>query len=482
MVFSALDWAILLTYVVACFIAGVYCKKFIGDTAGFLVAGRGVGLHLGVATLAATEIGTVTFVYYAELGYKHGFAPFVVALLAGIVMIILGRSGLVVETMRGLNLMTVPEYYEFRYSKGVRVLAGALVASGGMLNTGIFLKLEASFLTIFTGIPAKYLFEVMVAILLLEMIYSVLGGMVSIVVTDFIQYVLVSVATILISILAVHQVGWGRMVDTVRNSMGVNGFSPLSNPEFGWPFILWQILAMFAAFTCWPTTAMRAFSMKSKDLSRRLFTWTGFVFLGRGMLPMLWGIAALTALGPQQVPTDAMPVFIRTILGPGVRGIALAGMLAATMSCNSAYLLAWSSIVSQDIILPLKQNRPSEQVQVLTNRICNVVVGFFLLFWSVFYTPSGSIYVYLYITGTIFLAGTFACVFIGIYWRHASTSGAYAALIGGAVGSCGNLILKVPANYSGFAAFGLATGGMIVGSLVMPRKPHQAKAAGAESS
>src|SRR5437773_896517 len=189
MIFSALDWTILLTYVVACFTTGVYCKKFIGDTSGFLVAGREVGLYLGVATLAATEIGTVTFMYYAELGYKDGFSPFIVALLAGTVMIFIGQSGLVVETMRGLNLMTVPEYFEERYSKGVRVLAGVLVASGGMLNTGIFLKLEASFLTIFTGIPAKYLFHVMVAILLLEMVYSVLGGMVSIVVTDFIQYV-----------------------------------------------------------------------------------------------------------------------------------------------------------------------------------------------------------------------------------------------------------------------------------------------------
>lgn len=481
MIFSALDWTVLLAYVIACFIAGVYCKKFIGDTSDFLVAGRGVGLHLGVATLAATEIGTVTFVYYAELGYKDGFAPFIVALLAGMVMIFIGQSGLVVETMRGLNLMTVPEYFEARYSKGVRVLAAVLVASGGMLNTGIFLKLEASFLTIFTGIPAKYLFHVMVAILLLEMVYSVLGGMVSIVVTDFIQYVFLSVATILISILAVHEVGWGRIVHTVRNSMGANGFSPISHPNYGWTFIVWQILAMFAGFTCWPTTAMRAFSMKNKDLSRRLFTWTGFIFMGRGMLPMLWGIAALAALGPQRVPMDAMPEFIRTILGSGVRGIVLAGMIAATMSSNSALLLAWSSVISQDIILPLKKNRPSERVQVLTNRICNVFVSLFLLLWSMFYTPSGSIYVYLFITGTIFLAGTFVCVFMGIYWQHASTTGAYAALIGGAIGSCGHLILHVPANYAGFGAFGLAAGGMLVASLVMPRKPDRVEAAEAKS-
>jgi solute:Na+ symporter, SSS family len=470
MAFSPLDWTILVVYVVACFYAGIYCKKFIGNTEDFLVAGRRVGLHLGVATLAATEIGTVTFMYYSELGYRDGFAAFIVALLSGLVMIFIGQSGFMVQTMRGLNLMTVPEYCQNRYSKGVRLLAGVLVALGGLLNTGVFLKTEATFLTIFTGIPERGLLYVMVAILLLEMLYSVLGGMVSIVITDFIQYIFLSVATILISILTVKEVGWGHIVQTIRITRGANGFNPLSNPDLGWTFIVWQVLAMFASYTCWPTTAMRAFSMKSKDLSRRLFTWSGFIFMGRGMLPMLWGVAALAALGPQTVPIDAMPAFVRTILGSGVRGLVLAGMIAATMSVNSSYLLAWSGIISQDIIMPLRRRLPSEKVQVLTNRIANVFVSLFLLFWSIFYTPKGDLYMYLYIAGTMFLAGTFACVFYGLYWRRASSAGAYAALIGGAFGSLGNLVLGIPASYAGFAAFSLAAAGMIIGSLMWPTR------------
>src|SRR6185437_14640022 len=74
---------------------------------------------------------------------------------------------------------------------------------------------------------------------------------------------------------------------------GRQGFSPLSNPTYGWGYIVWQVILWTAVNTCWQTTAMRTMSMKSPELSKKVFGWTGLIFLGRGMLPMLWGIAAL---------------------------------------------------------------------------------------------------------------------------------------------------------------------------------------------
>ena len=90
-------------------------------------------------------------------------------------------------------------------------------------------------------------------------------------------------------------------------------------------------------------------------------TWTGFIFLGRGMLPMLWGIAALVMFGtgplvqgvPAPVangrtlaPIDAMPTMLAHILAPGMKGLVVAGMLAATMSVNSSYLLGYFLILN----------------------------------------------------------------------------------------------------------------------------------------
>jgi solute:Na+ symporter, SSS family len=488
--FTAIDWAIVIIYLAASVSVGLIGKRYVGKLSHYLVAGRELGLYLGIATLAATEIGTITFMYNAELGYKYGFAAFAAAMISGIVMIIVGRTGFIISRFRELKLMTVPEYFEIKYSRGLRIVTGVLVALGGILNMGVFLKIEGEFLTIVSGIDTRHIVVVMTVILLLELVYTVLGGMVSVVITDFFQYVLLSVATILVSIYAVYHAGWGNIVDKVTTVMGEGGFNPISNPKFGIIFLVWQVLLWFSVHTCWQTTAMRMFSTKSPETSKRVMTWTGFIFLGRGVLPMLWGIAALTLFGtgvltggvPAPVvnghtlaPIDAMPAMLANILGPGVRGIVVAGMLAATMSVNSSYLLGWSAVISQDVIMPIRRalgkGALSSRSQIFVNRVANLFVSLFLMFWGLYYTPPGAVYLYLNITGTIFLAGAFVCVIGGLYWRRSNVFGGYLAMLAGAAGAIiPFFFLHWSENVTGFVAFGLAAVGLIIGSLLGRQK------------
>ncbi len=463
--FSALDWLIITGYIALSLTAGLYGKRYISGLSDFLVAGRGIGTFLGIATLAATEIGTVTFMYYAELGYKTGFASFVNGVIAGVVMIVIGRTGFVIRRLRELQLMTVPEFFEVRYTRRLRILTGVLVAIGGILNMGVFLKIEGTFLATISGIPLEYLKHVMTGILLLELLYTVLGGMVSVVITDFIQFIALSAGTIAVTVACIYKAGWGSLQAAVERTMGAAGFDPIANPAYGWSYILFQIFIWLSVDTCWQTTAMRTFSVRDAETSSRVFTWTGFVFLGRGMMPMLWGIAALAVLGPGQDSLEAMPKLLAAILPTGIRGIVVAGMLAATMSVNSSYLLGWSSIIAQDIIAPARKMPLPPARQVLLNRVTNLCVSLFVLFWGLWYTLPGPAYFYLSMTGTIFLSGSFAAILGGLYWKHANTAGAYTAMLSGAAGTVGFFFLRWPANYAGLGAFVIALAGMAAGSL-----------------
>jgi solute:Na+ symporter, SSS family len=467
--FTWIDWIIVAFYIAATLAAGLYGKKYISGLSDFLVAGRQLGTFIGIATLAATEIGTITFMYYAELGYRTGYASFINGLIAGAAMIFIGRTGFIVKRLRALKLMTVPEFFQVHYSRRLRILTGVLVAVGGILNMGVFLKVEGTFLALMSGVSLDYLKVIMTAILLLELIYTVLGGMVSIVITDFIQFVALSIGTIVITIYSIWVVGWEKMHHAVETNMGLNGFSPISNPDYGWAYIFFQILLWMAVDTCWQTTAMRTFSTRDPETSRKVFSWTGFIYLGRGMLPMLWGIAALAYLGPNQNSLQAMPIMLSRILPAGVLGLVVAGMLAATMSVNSSYLLGWSSIISQDIVVPLRRKPLSQKAQVKLNRVVNVFVSLFVLFWGVWYTLPGPTYFYLNITGTIYLAGTFSAVIAGLYWKKANTTGGYCAMIVGALTAVTFFFFKVPASYAGAGAFTASAIGMVVGSLIGQR-------------
>jgi SSS family solute:Na+ symporter len=495
--FAAVDWVIVVLYLALSLGIGILGKRYVGDLTHFLVAGRELGVYVGIATLAATEIGTITFMYMAELGYKAGFAAFAAALISGSSMILIGRTGFIISRFRELKLMTVPEYFEVKYSRGLRILTGFVVALGGILNMGVFLKIEGQFLMTVSGIDGRYLVAVMTGILLLELVYTVLGGMVSVVITDFMQYILLSIATIVITIYAVGSTGFGNIVDKVAAVMGPAGFSPVTSPRFGWTFLIWQALLWVSLSTCWQTTAMRMFSTNSPATAKKVMTWTGLIFLGRGMLPMLWGMCALVMFGTGPLDKDgipapivngqvvepiaAMPAMLAQILGPGVRGIVVAGMLAATMSVNSSYLLGWSSVISQDIIVPMRiamgKGELNSKKQILINRISNVFVSLFIMFWGLYYTLPDAVYLYLGLTCTIYLSGVFVSVIGGMYWRRANVTGGYAAMLMGGIGTIVPFFgLGWSANVTGFAAFGLAAFGLVVGSLLGKQEPSPLKA------
>jgi SSS family solute:Na+ symporter len=283
-------------------------KRYIGSIEDYLVASRGMGLHVGAASLLSTEVGIITYMYQAQFGFVAGFSAFVVGLITLAVCLLVGRTGFVISRLREMQILTVPEYFEQRYGRAVRVLAGVLMAFGGSLNLGIFPIIEARFLAIVTGIPAEYLGWTMAALLVIALAYTALGGMVSLIVTNYLQYVFLAAGTVVVTLVCLQRVGWGRMVSTVESHMDGRGFDPVA--DLGTGFILWQVLLWIALMTVWQSVAMRSFSTKDAAVGKRMFTLTGFLFLGRALIPMAWGIAALAFFwgrGEPQMAREAPP-------------------------------------------------------------------------------------------------------------------------------------------------------------------------------
>jgi SSS family solute:Na+ symporter len=306
--FSALDAAIALLSLVATLWIGLRVKRYIGSIEDYLVASRGMGLHVGAASLLSTEVGIITYMYQAQFGFVAGFSAFVVGLITLAVCLLVGRTGFVISRLREMQILTVPEYFEQRYGRAVRVLAGVLMAFGGSLNLGIFPIIEARFLAIVTGIPAEYLGWTMAALLVIALAYTALGGMVSLIVTNYLQYVFLAAGTVVVTLVCLQRVGWGRMVSTVESHMDGRGFDPVA--DLGTGFILWQVLLWIALMTVWQSVAMRSFSTKDAAVGKRMFTLTGFLFLGRALIPMAWGIAALAFFwgrGEPQMAREAPP-------------------------------------------------------------------------------------------------------------------------------------------------------------------------------
>ena len=479
MTFSTIDWVILGVYLMLTAAAGLYAKRYVENLTGYMVAGRRVGLSLGVATFAATELGIITFMYFSELGYVAGFSSFIIGILGMVAYMFVGKTGFIIERLRTLEVMTIPEYYELRYSRNVRLLGGIILFLGGVLNMGIFLKFDGIFLSEVMGFGPNALAAIMVIMIVIVVLYTVLGGMFSVVVTDYMQFVVLSIGIFVALVAVLANVDIGAMADAVMLHHGDSGVDPIVNPRFGWMFILWILISNVAAGALWQPGTSKALASENPQVARKVFFYTSLTFAGRAMIPMFLGIAALAYFGPNESPTGAMPKLLGIVTPKGFLGLLVAGMLAASMSTYSAYLLAWSSVITRDVIACFRKTDFAEKTTIVITRTFAVVIGAFLLVFGLWYQIPDTAFQYLFITGAMYTAGALGCVGAGIYWKKANNVGAYSALIMGAVAPAGFLLLEksrdsIPhwlafitdVNVSGLLSFVLAVAGMYFGSIL----------------
>jgi SSS family solute:Na+ symporter len=455
---ALIDWIIIGAYLTGCMAAGIWMRRLVRGVEDFAVAGRAMDLNLGVATLAATELGLVTVMYTAQLGFTHGLAGATIGVLMSCAMYLVGRTGFVIGPLRRAGVMTIPELFEKRFSKKVRWLAGLFVVLGGVLNMGIFLRLGGEFLIAATGMPPHWLEWVMTALLGLILLYTVMGGMLSVLMTDYIQFIVKGLGLVVTSLLIILSVGWRDLVTGlwlcwdgslagVGQTIKAHPFNPFDATSFGWGYLLWQAVFQIAVVTTWQTQISRVLSARDESTARNMYRRAAFYFVGRFGLPGLWGAAALVYFSThgglpaalQSLPANdaslrATPAYLGLLLPAGFIGLLLAAALAAEMSTDSGYLLTWATVIYNDLITPCLRQPMAPAARLLTTRVLVLGLGVFLLFYGLWYEMPGNAWDYLAVTGNIYLASVFTLLVAGLYWRRATVYGAYAALVLGALG------------------------------------------------
>ncbi len=475
-----LDGSIVGFYLLMTMVAGLMVRKYVGKVEHFLVAGREMDVYLGIASLAATEFGIVTCMYTAQNGYEKGFAGATPGILMAAAMLVVGLTGFVIKPLRDSGVMTIPELFEKKFGPRIRWAAGVVIVLGGLLNMGVFLRTGGQFLVLVAGLNVRYLEIMMTALLVGVAIYTILGGMLSVLVTDFLQFVVMSAGLILVTILILMNVGWENMVNTVETHYGAGGFNPFINPTMGWQYVVFNLMLNTAAVLTWQTIIARVLAAKNTNTGRKVYTRTSFFFVCRFLIPGIWGIAALATLAPVANTLEAMPRYLSSAVPPGLMGILIAAMLAADMSTDSSYMLTWCSVIYNDIMAPFRKRPWSEKKGLFWNRTIIALIGVFLLLYGLWYPLKGDLWTYLGVTGTIYLASISILLIACCYWNRANSWGAAASIFISAVIPITYLVMEqLPSTaevaktigpyYSGIATYLLSGAAMVVGSLLKPQ-------------
>ncbi len=470
-----IDGGIVGLYLLLTMAAGLYVRKYVSKVDDFLVAGREMNLYLGIASLAATEFGIVTCMYAAQAGYLYGFAGATPGIAMAVSMLIVGYTGFCIKPLRDSGVITLPELIEKRFGPGVRWASGVVIVLGGLLNMGVFLRVGGEFLVTVTGLNPDYLEITMTLLLVGVALYTIFGGMLSVLVTDFMQFIVMSTGLVAVTLLILTKIGWQKLADTVQINYGTGGFNPFQNPDLGWQYVLFQVFVSFAAVLTWQTMISRVLAAKNTKTGQRVYVRTSFFFVCRFLIPAVWGIAALATVGQMPNSMEAMPTFLSEFVPIGLMGLCVAAMLAADMSTDSSYMLTWGSVIYNDILAPFRKGKWSEKRGLFWNRTIVALIGVFLLFYGLWYPLKGDIWKYLGLTGSIYLASMSVILISSCYWKRANSWGAIASIIIAAVIPTGYLVLEnanpemaatIGGNTAGASAYILSALGMFLGSSI----------------
>ena len=458
------------------------------DLDEYFVSGRDLDLKTAIATLGATEIGLITIAYNAQKGFNEGFSAFHIGVAGLIGCAIVGLTGFVVRPIRKARVLTLPEYYGQRFGQDVRILGAGVMALGGILNMGLFVKVASLFIITLLGVEAdpKVVIGLMVALVAVAVVYTSFGGMRSVVATDVFQFVLLTIGVIAAIVAMLGVVPMSQVVEVVQQKKGAAGFDPFVNANFGLTYVMWMVLvAGVVSSAIWPTALTRALLIKEDRDVTRTYLIASTIFMGRMILPALLGVIAIAyfagagaghahtlASHGRDADLVATPVMLGTALPGWFVGFLAVAMFASFMSTQDSYLFCWSSIIARDILGPLTGRTEDAPFQKRATQIGIVLIALYEIYWGLIYQGGEDIWDYLAVSGSIYFCSGIVLLAGGLYWPRATRRGAIAALLLGfsAIAALGPIkaalgLGDVSAPVIGFAAIGMSLFGFIVGSL-----------------
>jgi SSS family solute:Na+ symporter len=452
---STFDWLVIAIYFVAVYVIVFWHGRVNrANPTEFFLAGRNAGWFVVGASIFASNIGSEHLVGLAGSGAAGAFPAAQFELIAAFALLLLGW--LFVPFYIRSGVFTMPEFLERRYSSGARFYLAAISIVGYVL-TKISVTIAAGGI-VFEALMGIDFWTGAIVIVIATGVYTVIGGMRAVLYSDMLQMFVMIGGAVAVTVIGLHEVGGWNELRATTEPQFLNLWRATSDPDFPWTGILFG--APILAIWYWCTDqfiVQRTLSAASIDEARRATLFAAllkqlplFLFVLPGVIAYALAEKGLLALSDAD---QALPALIGALLPAGLRGLVVAGLLAALMSSLSSVFNSCATLVTMDIYRRIAPHH-SERRLVLVGQASTLLMVLFGLAWiPLMGVISGQLYVYLQ-SVQAYISPPIAAVFlIGVLWPRANSRGALAALFTGLALGLGRLVLELNReSLFGFAA------------------------------
>jgi SSS family solute:Na+ symporter len=335
-----MDIAVIAIYIIAMIGIGWFAKHRVRNDEDFLVAGRRLGPLLYGGTLSAIVLGGASTIGGVRLGYRYGISGMwlVFSIGSGILLLSLAFAGRISR----LNVYTVSEMLELRYGPGTRLFSGVVMCSYALMLCVVSTIAYSTILSVIFGVGKIPTMIIGGGVVIL---YSMLGGMWSITLTDFVQF-LIKTAGIFALLLPILLFKTGG-ISGLAAHMPPSAFSLTT---IGGGAILAYFVTYFFGLLIGQDIWQRVFTARSDRVAKWAGAAAGIYCLLYALAGALIGMSAKVLLPGIADQDDVYATVVTRELPVGISGLVMAAALAAIMSTSSGALIAAATVAKEDIL------------------------------------------------------------------------------------------------------------------------------------
>jgi SSS family transporter len=448
---------------------GFFSFRNTNDEKDYWIAGGNLGWAIGGASIASTQmsaglfIGTIGIMH--TVGWSFGWVVLVFPISYWFMVAVIAPK------FTKVKKNTLPDFIETRYySKSARVIAAIIILVTFIVYIQAQIVAGGLIANIVFGIPSE---QGMILFTIILLVYCVIGGMMAVMYTDFIQMMVMIFGAVIAVPLAIRH--FGNIGDLFAYTQAVKPFT------FTWdgmpPAMLFTLgLAFLLGAVARPEQLVRFYTMKDMKTIRKGILFT-IILVGVAHFFVFFLSLTTPVLFPALPTGDlAMPMLASAVLPSFIGAILLAAVASAMMSTVDSVLLVAGSALSHDIYQPLINQNASEKKKIWVGRIGVVISGVVPVVLLLLGVGKGELVQMMVALFSALMASCFLMpVVLGVLWKRTTKEGAIASMIGGLLAAFTWKMLGYDAIVDPVVAGFVISTLLIVGvSLLTPRPPESA--------
>ncbi|MGF1470920.1 MAG: sodium:solute symporter [Rubrobacteraceae bacterium] len=439
-----IDIFIVIAYLAITIAIGIWLGSKGNDTAeGYFLGGRNFIWPLVGLSLFASNQSGASIVGLSGAGYDTGIAQGYNYEWTGAIALMFFLVFFLPFYLRS-GVYTTPEYLERRYDRRSRY-----VFSVFLIFANVFIDLAAALyagsLVIQVLYPSVQLWQAIAVLAIVAGVYTVLGGLAAVVITDAIQAVVLIIGSTIITFFVFGRIDSWEQVEAAAPDRAFSLIQPASDPVIPWPGLITGVMLLSIWYFCINQyVVQRTLGSKNLDHGRMGSLAGGALKLSLLFIIILPAVAANVLYPDLENPDAVWPTLAFDLLPIGFRGLVLAALVAAIMSSVDSILNSASTIITMDFVSTINPDA-EQRTLVVAGRIATVVLLVVAMVWAPQISRFETLWTYLQAIVSFTVPPALAISLVGLFWKRSSPAGAFITLIIGLpIGIVGFFLTQVP--------------------------------------